>query len=139
MGPKRGGGTSQKKFLILLSEAPSALVLSPQVIELAGQSLDGSGDIPNIIAGDHLAIEGHGWRIGLAPCVWTVRLAVPLVSQVEGIPEPEVGAAAIRIAPEGWGILSDGRDRAEDAGDQDYGSHGHSMARGLRSVEGSHG
>jgi hypothetical protein len=33
--------------------------------------------------------------------------------------------------PEGWSILSDGRDCAEDAGDQDHGSHRHSMTQGL--------
>ncbi len=126
--PKGVGGTSQKKFLMLPLEAPSALVLSPQIIQLAGQSFNGSCDIANIIAGDgSLTVGGSG----LAPCVWTVGQAVPLVAQAEGVTEPEVGAAAIRIAPESWGVLSHHRGRAEDAGDQDHGSHGHSMTQGL--------
>lgn len=61
MGPKGRWGTSQKKFLMLLLEASSALVLPPQVVELPGQPLDGSGDVTDIIAGDgSLAIGGHG-------------------------------------------------------------------------------
>lgn len=67
----------------MLLEAPSALVLPPQIIELAGQSLDGSRDVPDIITGDRsLAIGGHGRRIGLA---LRSGQAVPLVTQAERV------------------------------------------------------
>jgi hypothetical protein len=121
-------------------EASPALVLPPQVIELAGQSFDGPCDIPNIIAGDgSLAVGRYGRLIGFAPRIWAVWQPIALVAQAEGVPEPKVGAAAVRIAPEGWGVLSHNRSRAEEAGDQDHGSHGHSMTRELGSVEDSHG
>jgi hypothetical protein len=78
MGPRTGGGTSDKKiatrFLAAGLEAPPALVLSPEVVNLPAQAFDGSRDVVDIIAGDWLCLvgRGHGWGAGLTPRVWTI-------------------------------------------------------------------
>jgi hypothetical protein len=97
-----------------------ALELPPHVVHPPAQPFNSAYDIADIIAGDRSwAIGEHGRRIGLAPHVQAVRQAIPLVAQAQAVPEPEVGAAAIGIAPEGRGILSDGRDRDEIAKQRD--------------------
>jgi hypothetical protein len=76
--PRTGGGTSDKwiatRFLAAGLEAPPALVLSPEVVNLPAQAFDGSRDVVDIIAGDWLCLvgRGHGWGVGLTPRVWTI-------------------------------------------------------------------
>jgi len=56
MRPRKGWGYAEikiaTKFLWIGLEAPSALVLSPQVIELPSQPFNGPCDVPDIIPSD---------------------------------------------------------------------------------------
>jgi hypothetical protein len=66
--------------------AASALELPLHVIQPAAQPLDGTRDIPDVIAGDGaFLIGGHAWRAGFAPHVWTIGRAIPLVAKAEGV------------------------------------------------------
>jgi hypothetical protein len=137
--PGKGGGVFNKiatKFLRMGLEASPAFVLSPEVIELPVQVLDSPRDVPDIITGDRACLVR---RSGLTSRIRTVWQTIPLVPEAESVSELEVGASTLRISPHRGSLLGNGRSDAEKASYQNHGSHRHSMIRGLRSVEGSHG
>ncbi len=118
-------------------EAPSALVLSPEIIKPPAQPLNRPGDVTDIVAGDCcLTIGGQA---GLLSCIWAVGQPVPLKAKAQGVPKPEVCASAFGIPPDGWSVLGEDRSGAEKAGHKDEGSHCPSMTQGLRSAQRSDG
>lgn len=125
-------GSQQPPFCgkLRLIAAP-ALVLPPDVVQPAAQPFDRPRDIADIIA-RHRFRRGGRRRGGAAlPFrVGAIRSAIALMTQAEGVAEPEVGAAGLRIAPEGRNLLGEGRSSAEEAGHEDHSSHHFSMQRG---------
>jgi hypothetical protein len=136
------GGASDKRRRLSASGriAAPALELPLYVIQPAAQPFDGPCDVSDIVTGDgSFLISGHGWRAGLASRVWAVGRAIPLVAEAEGVTKLEVNASAVRIPPDGGGFLGEGRSEAEDAAEEDRGSHRPNMTRGPAPVECSNG
>ncbi len=131
------GGRSNKRCLSASRRvAAPTLKLAPHVIQPSAQPFDGPRDVSDIVASDGtFLINGHGWQTGFASRIGAVWRAIPLVAKTEGIPEPEVNASAIRVPPDRGRFLGEGRGKAENAADEDRGSHHHSMAGGSRPVE----
>jgi hypothetical protein len=117
--------------------AAPALELALHLVQASAQPFDGSRDLPDIIAGDGpcLIDSRHGWPTGLLSGVRAVWEAITLITKAEGVAELEVGAAPIRVAPKGRGVLSKGRREAEEAGDKDHDGHRSSMNRSAGPVE----
>ncbi len=118
--------------------AAPALELSLDVVQSPAQAFDGSRDVADVIAGEHLFLVRRR-RTEVASCVRAIWQPITLVAEAESVSELEVDASPVRVSPDRGTFLGDDRRNAQKADDEDRASHCHSMTRSVGPVEHSMG